>query len=79
LRIVVPVTDWKEHYEDFSWLSQLRPDKQNGLRKLSAADSFQCKSFSLNRFESRIGTLADDKLREVVNGIAMCVGYSSQD
>ena len=50
LCLSVPITDWKPHYQRFSWFTQLEPSDSNGLSKLSGADAFQCKSLSTERF-----------------------------
>lgn len=56
LRIVVPITDWKQHYAGFPWFVHLAPTKTNGLTKESGTDAFQVKSVALARFESRRGS-----------------------
>jgi mRNA interferase MazF len=50
LRIIVPITEWKEHYSQAPWLVKIEQDKQNGLDKTSAADTFQIRSLSTERF-----------------------------
>lgn len=50
LRIIIPITDWKEAFQHHYTKAQLHPTKQNGLTKPSAADAFQVKSVSLQRF-----------------------------
>jgi mRNA interferase MazF len=42
LRIIVPVTEWKDRYAVAPWMVRLQPDEANGLAKLSAADAFKC-------------------------------------
>ena len=74
LRIIVPITDWKENYKYLLWMRAIEPSRINGLSKLSAADAFQCKSFSLERFRKKIGRLADEDLREVTDSVALCIG-----
>lgn len=44
LKVIVPVTEWKERYAVAPWLVQLEPDAENSLDKLSAADAFQVRS-----------------------------------
>ncbi len=39
LRLVAPVTEWKEHYTGYFWMTRLDPDEKNGLTKTSAADA----------------------------------------
>ena len=39
LRVVVPITSWKEHYAQAPWMVRIDPDPQNGLDKVSCADT----------------------------------------
>jgi mRNA interferase MazF len=50
LRIIIPITDWKDAFHHHYTKVQLYPTRQNGLTKPSAADAFQVKSVSLQRF-----------------------------
>lgn len=40
LKIIVPITDWKDRYNFAPWMVNLIPDIQNGLSKDSSADCF---------------------------------------
>ncbi len=62
LRVVVPLTDWKSHYLQASWMVKISPNGVNGLTKDSAADSFQIRSVSTNRFIRKLGRLPKKKL-----------------
>jgi mRNA interferase MazF len=33
LKIIVPITDWKDRYEIASWMIRIQPNRQNGLLK----------------------------------------------
>jgi mRNA interferase MazF len=46
LRVIVPLTDWKERYQIAPWMVRIDPDMANGLSKLSAADAFQIRLVS---------------------------------
>lgn len=74
LRIVAPVTEWKDHYSRLPWLVRIVATGRNGLAKDSAADAFQVKSVSLTRFVSQIGSIAADDLQEISAAVALCVG-----
>jgi mRNA interferase MazF len=74
VRMVVPITDGKERYRNFSWITFLEPSRANGLSKESAADAFQCKSLSLERFQKRIGVLTSSELKSIVNTVGLCIG-----
>jgi len=44
LKVIVPITEWKERYSIAPWLVRIPPSPDNGLGKLSAADAFQVRS-----------------------------------
>ncbi len=46
LRVIVPLTDWKEKYALASWMIKITPAKNNKLIKLSASDCFHVRSVS---------------------------------
>ena len=55
------------------------PNETNGLDKESAADAFQVKSLSRNRFVHKIGVLDEPKLDEIAAAVALCIGFSPGD
>ncbi|MDQ0592178.1 mRNA interferase MazF [Chryseobacterium ginsenosidimutans] len=69
LRVVVPITDWKERYNNADWMVKLIPDSNNGLTKESVADCFQVKSLSTDRFGDIIGILDDGNFDKVKNSL----------
>lgn len=73
LRTVVPITDWKPVYTNFSWFVHLIPDSKNGLTKESGADAFQIKSISEKRFVERLGKLSDSDLQRVIDAVKLCL------
>jgi mRNA interferase MazF len=74
LRLVVPITDWKDRYSGFPWFTRLPAHPRNGLSKDSGADSFQVKSVSLFRFDRRLGSVTKSQIDEISTAIALCVG-----
>ena len=46
LKVIVPITDWKERYTNRPWMVKLEADNSNGLTKNSAVDTFQVRSLS---------------------------------
>jgi mRNA interferase MazF len=71
LKVIVPVTEWKERYAVAPWLVQLEPDAENGLDKLSAADAFQVRSVAQERFVGQLGRLSDTVMREISRALAV--------
>lgn len=77
LKVIVPVTEWKEHYTAAPWLVRLLPNSENGLEKPSAADAFQIRSVSQQRFVRRLGRLSDAALKAIAE--ALCVVLSIRE
>jgi mRNA interferase MazF len=50
LKIIVPVTDRKDHYAIAPWMIKPEPSLQNGLTTPSSADCFRIRSVSQERF-----------------------------
>ncbi len=73
LRIIVPITEWKAHYNQTPWMTQLDPDSQNGLSKTSAADSFQVRCVDEKRFAKRLGFVTPEELADIVAAIGLII------
>jgi mRNA interferase MazF len=71
LRIIVPLTDWKEGFSVAEWLVKIEPDNINNLNKISAADAFQVRSTSIQRFDKKLGELSDKKMQEIEKALAI--------
>lgn len=78
LQIVVPITGWQPQFYRYFWMIRLEANAENGLSKDSAADAFQVKSLSVNRFQRRLGRVTPAQLGEISTAIALCVGYSTE-
>jgi mRNA interferase MazF len=74
LRVIVPLTEWKERYGTAGWMVRIEPDAGNGLGKVSAADALQIRSVSQQRFVSRIGEVSGGKLEEIFSAILIVIG-----
>lgn len=57
LKIVVPITDWKDHYQIAPWMIRIEPSEKNGLTKYSSIDCFQIRSVSEARFIRKLGVI----------------------
>lgn len=75
LRVIVPLTDWKEHYSKAHWMVLIEPKKKNGLQKLSAADAFQIRSISTRRLMHKIGDLEAESMEMVLRAVQIVVGF----
>jgi mRNA interferase MazF len=41
VKLIAPITDWKDHYAQNIWHVRIDPDSSNGLTKVSAVDALQ--------------------------------------
>jgi mRNA interferase MazF len=73
LRVVVPLTDWKNHYQQAAWMVKISPNKNNGLDKDSAADTFQIRSVSTARFIRKMGEVSLEEMNQIVHAIGLVV------
>lgn len=55
LKIIVPITEWKDKYEIAPWFVKITNQSTTGLSKISAADCFQIRSVSNDRIVKKIG------------------------
>ena len=70
LKIIVPVTDWKQKYEEAPWMVKIEANTRNGLTKNSSADCFQIRSISEKRFVRRLGKITKSELDEIRIGLS---------
>jgi mRNA interferase MazF len=71
LKVIVPITEWKDYYVIAPWMVRLEPGVENGLSKPSAADAFQVRSVAQERFVRRLGKLSGTAMREITKALAV--------
>jgi len=62
LKIIAPITDFKEHYALVPWMVSIEPTKETGLSKKSTIDLFQVRSVSEQRLSHKMGKVPNDIL-----------------
>jgi mRNA interferase MazF len=65
LKIIVPITDWKDRYDIAPWMVKIEPNTTNGLSKISSADCFQMRSLSEQRLIKKLGNIDIATLNEI--------------
>jgi len=78
LKIIVPITDWKERYEVAPWMIKIETNSKNGLTKDSSADCFQIRSVSQDRFVKRLGELSDSIMDEIRIGLSKVLSIDTE-
>jgi mRNA interferase MazF len=74
LKVIVPITGWKEHYSIAPWMIKIEPHQKNGLSKISSMDCFQIRSVSQQRLIEKIGEITSDEISKVHAGISRILG-----
>ena len=69
LRVIVPITHWKDKFSGAIWMIRIEPDSQNRLSKLSAIDAFQIRSISTARLIKKVGLISPDILSEIKTAV----------
>jgi mRNA interferase MazF len=71
LKVIVPITDWKESFIIRPWMVRLDPTTENGLTKLSAADTFQIRSVAESRLVEKIGNVGERDLASIEKALTI--------
>jgi len=77
LKIIAPITDWKEQYCNYPWMVKITPTEQNCLAKVSAIDCFQVRSVSVERFISLIGFVETEIITQIQEAVIKVIGTST--
>lgn len=75
VKLVAPITEWKDAFDGCIWLVRIDPDSRNGLHKTSAADVPQLRGLDLRRFVSRLGRLSPQLMDEMAPAVAIVVEH----
>lgn len=70
IKLVAPITDWKDHYIYNIWQIHLEPNTTNNLTKISCVDTLQLRGLDLQRFVYKIGDISVEQMEEIV--LAIC-------
>ncbi|MEH2321429.1 type II toxin-antitoxin system PemK/MazF family toxin [Nostoc sp.] len=76
LKVIVPVTDWKERYAVRPWMVLLEPSTENSLAKVSGVDTFQIRSVSETRLVRKLGQLSDSEMQLIFQALAVVLNIS---
>lgn len=75
LRLIAPLTAWKQYFEGKFSHVRIIPSTRNGLSKTSAVDTLQLRGVSIERFQSKKGVLTANQMEEITSAIAAVVEY----
>lgn len=72
LKIVAPITTWKNDFEKIWWLYKIVPNKQNGLNVKSAVNCYQMRCISTERIVKKLGNEGKE-LEEIIATAQNCI------
>jgi len=75
LKIIAPITGYKDKFKDVPWMVTLIPGNENGLDKKSVIDLFRVRSVAEERLVERIGVIGSDKVLNVKAALHVVFGY----
>jgi mRNA interferase MazF len=70
LKVIVPLTDWKDRFSNAPWMVKISPNLDNKLTKDSAADCFQIRSLAEERLVKRLGKLDAEVMEKIQRALA---------
>jgi len=75
IKLVAPITAWKDYLDGNVWLIKIRPHKSNGLTKASAADVLQLRGVDTRRFIKKIGRVSPSVMKSITNAIGVVIEH----
>jgi mRNA interferase MazF len=75
IKLVAPLTEWKDYLVRNIWHVKVTPDSMNGLAKTSAVDTLQLRGVDTQRFIQRLGKVSPAVMRSIVAAIAAVIEY----
>lgn len=76
VKLVAPLTDWKDYYAANIWHVRIDPNTVNNLTKPSAVDALQLRGMDRQRFIRRLGRVSPNIMYEITLAVAAVIEYS---
>lgn len=75
IKLVAPLTEWKDYLAQNIWHVKVMPDSMNGLTKTSAVDTLQLRGVDTQRFIQKLGSFTPEVMESIVAAIAAVIEY----
>ncbi len=75
LKLIVPITKWKEHFENNLWHIKVMPNDSNGLSHLSTIDVLQIRCVDTQRLIKKIGRVSSYQMEQVTIAVASIIEF----
>jgi mRNA interferase MazF len=75
LRVVVPLVEWKDQYQQAAWIVKIESGQINSMVKTYAADTFQIRSVSTGRFTRKLSEISQEEMNRIIEAIGLVIEY----
>ena len=75
IRLVAPITEWKDSFVGNVWHVRLEPNIMNGLTKPSVVDTLQLRGIDTLRFVRKIGEVPPSIMKLIVTAITTVIEH----
>ena len=77
IKLIAPITAWKEAFAGNVWHVRIDPNATNGLSKPSAVDALQLRGVDVRRFIKKLGVLETSEMSAITEAVALVIEYRS--
>lgn len=77
IKLIAPITDWKDYFKNDSWHIKIEADLENNLTNISTVSLLQIRGMYLQRLVKKIGVCSSEIMNKISIGIALLVEYDS--
>lgn len=74
LKIIAPITEYKDKFKDVPWMVIIIPGHENGLDKKSVIDLFQVRSVADERLVKHVGMIGAEEILNVKAALKVVFG-----
>jgi mRNA interferase MazF len=75
VKLVAPITGWKDAFARNVWHVHLDSDEENGLDKVSAVDALQVRAVAVERFVERLGAVTGRTMADITAAVAAVIEH----
>ena len=75
IKLVAPITGWKDSFSGHIWYVSIKPNATNGLTKNSAVDVLQIRGVDEKRLIAKLGRLNATRMEEISAAIVAVIEY----
>lgn len=75
IKIIAPITTWKDSFANNIWHVMIKPDESNGIVNVSAVDALQIRGVDIERFVGKLGRVSPGVMDEISAAIAIVIEY----